>query len=235
MPSQDIAGLHLISRALCHTIDYRKVMQDLALGSLTRQTEVDLPSAKHIKIGQMTPVIRAAGDNILELKEMKFGFPPTQTRGPVFNLRSSGNHFTDSPRCLVLASAFFEHKGRESPKTKYRFTLMSAPLMAIAAIWRPGRNGEPEAFTMLTMEPGPDVKHIHNRQLVVLHPTNWKAWIDLTEPEEELLRPLPRRSLRVETWRRGRTISRPAGRGQNAEEASFGIRRDARPGRYHHG
>ncbi|RFB88684.1 DUF159 family protein [Rhizobium leguminosarum bv. trifolii] len=178
--------------------EYCRVMQDLALGIPTHQTELDLPSANDIKIGQTASVLRAAGDNILELTQMKFGFPPTRTRGPVFNLRSRGKHFADSNRCLVPASAFFEYKRRKYPKAKHRFALVTAPLMAIAAIWRPSRNGQPAAFTMLTTEPGPDVEPVHNRQVVVLHPINWKAWIDFTKSEEELLRPLPVGSLRVE-------------------------------------
>jgi len=186
--------------------EYCKVMQDLALGIPTHQTELDLPSGEDIKIGQMAPVICAAGDNILELTQMKFGFPPTRTRGPVFNLRSRGKHFGGSHRCLVPATAFFEYKGRKYPKTKHRFTLVGAPLMGIAAIWRPSRKGQPAAFTMLTTEPAPEVEPVHNRQVAVLHPNNWRAWIDLTKPEEELLRPLPGGSLRVETVRAGPTV-----------------------------
>ncbi len=179
--------------------EYCKVMQDLALGIPTHQTELDMPSANEIKTGDMAPVIRAAGDHILELTQMKFGFPQTRTRGPVFNLRSKGKHFGDSHRCLVPASAFFEHTRRKYPKAKHRFTLVRAPLMAIAAIWQPSQKGQPAAFTMLTTEPVPDVEPFHNRQIAVLHPIDWQAWIDLTKPEEELLRPLPVGSLRVET------------------------------------
>jgi len=36
---------------------------------------------------------------------------------------------------------------------------------------------------------------------VVLMPENWAAWIGLTKPETELLRPLPAGSLLVETVR----------------------------------
>jgi putative SOS response-associated peptidase YedK len=41
----------------------------------------------------------------------------------------------------------------------------------------------------------------HNRQVVVLQPENWAAWINLTKPEADLLRPLPAGSLSVETVR----------------------------------
>lgn len=54
---------------------------------------------------------------------------------------------------------------------------------------------------MLTTEPGPDVAPIHNRQVVVLRPENWTAWLALSKPESELLRPLPKGSLSVETVR----------------------------------
>jgi putative SOS response-associated peptidase YedK len=49
-----------------------------------------------------------------------------------------------------------------------------------------------------------DVVRIHNRQVVVLRPESWRAWLDLSVPEEELLRPLPAGSLSMEVVRRGR-------------------------------
>jgi putative SOS response-associated peptidase YedK len=54
-------------------------------------------------------------------------------------------------------------------------------------------------FTMLTMEPGPDVAPYHNRQIAVLRPGDWAAWLFLTKPEAELLRPMPAGSLDVQT------------------------------------
>jgi putative SOS response-associated peptidase YedK len=56
---------------------------------------------------------------------------------------------------------------------------------------------------MLTTSPGPDVEPYHPRQIVVLRPEEWAAWIYLTRPESELLRPLPEGSLDVETVREG--------------------------------
>ncbi|MDM9622037.1 SOS response-associated peptidase family protein [Rhizobium sp. S96] len=179
-------------------VEYCKVVQNLALGVPIKETELDMPPGDDIRIGDMAPVIRAAGDNIVELAQMKFGFPPTRAHGPLFNYRSQRRHFGASHRCLVPASAFFEFTGKNHPRVKHRFTLVDAPFMAIAAIWRPGRKGQPSAFAMLTTEPGSDVKPFHNRQVVILRPGDWKAWIDLDEPEEELLRPLPAGSLNVE-------------------------------------
>ena len=54
-----------------------------------------------------------------------------------------------------------------------------------------------EAFTMLTSEPGPDVAPYHNRQVVVLPPSSWRAWLDYSLPAADFLRPLSRGSLKV--------------------------------------
>ncbi|WP_352882848.1 SOS response-associated peptidase family protein [Mesorhizobium sp. M1396] len=54
---------------------------------------------------------------------------------------------------------------------------------------------------MLTTDPGRDVAPYHNRQVVVLQPENWAAWINLTKPDAELSRPLPSGSLSVEKVR----------------------------------
>ncbi|NMG41186.1 SOS response-associated peptidase [Chelativorans sp. ZYF759] len=187
-------------------IEYVRMMQALELNIPTQQTELDLPQADDIRINQMGPLMRAAAnDNAVELTPMNFGLPSDQPkRGPVFNFRSEKRSFADSRRCLVPASGFFEFTGTKYPKTKHRFTLNGAPFMAIAAIWREARGNHPASFAMLTTEPGPDVAPYHNRQVVVLRPQDWAAWIWLTRPEAELLRPLDAGSLAVETVRKGR-------------------------------
>jgi putative SOS response-associated peptidase YedK len=50
---------------------------------------------------------------------------------------------------------------------------------------------------MLTTEPGPDVAPYHNRQVVVLARKDWPAWLYLTKPEAELLKPSPAGSFNV--------------------------------------
>jgi len=182
--------------------EYCKMMQELELGIPTQQTELDLPPSDDVKINDMGPVMRATG-NLIELVQMNFSFPPSGKGGPVFNFRSEGRSFANSNRCLIPASAFFEFTGKKYPKAKHRFTLKSAPFMAIAGLWREGQGNHPAAFTMLTTEPGPDVASYHNRQVVVLKPENWASWIHLTKSETELLQPLPSDSLLVEAVRKG--------------------------------
>lgn len=178
------------------------MMQALELGIPTQQTELDLPVADDVKINDLGPVMRAAGNGI-ELVSMNFSFPPSSPRGGrVFNFRSEGRNFEKSNRCLIPASAFFEFTGKKYPKAKHRFTLNGSSFLAIAGIWREGKDGT-QAFTMLTTEPSADVEPYHNRQVVVLKPEDWAHWIYLTKPQAELLRPLPEGSLEAETVRQG--------------------------------
>jgi putative SOS response-associated peptidase YedK len=181
--------------------EYRDAMQAAELGIPTQQGARDLPRADDVRINDVAPVMRAAG-NVVELAPMTFGFPPSGRGGPVFNFKSEGRRFANSNRCLIPASAFFEFTGKRYPKAKHRFTLRGAPFLAIAGIWREGKGTAP-AFTMLTTAPGPDVEPYHPRQVVVLRPQDWAAWIYLTRSESELLRPLPQGSLDVETVRAG--------------------------------
>lgn len=183
--------------------EYRKALAQLSIGVPERQSADDLPQADDIKINDIGPVMRASAPAEIELVPMRFGFPPTGRGGPVFNFRSEGRRFDKSRRCLVPASAFFEFTGKKYPKAKHRFSLAGGPFLAIAGLWRETEGKNTPAFTMLTTEPGDDVRPYHDRQVAVLHPQDWMAWLDLSRPEAELLRPLPAGSLDVGTVRPG--------------------------------
>lgn len=102
---------------------------------------------------------------------------------------------------MVPASHFFEFKGAKAPKSKFKFTLSGEPWFCFAGLWSPGAAEKGEAFTLLTTAPGPDVAPIHSREMVVLKRENWKHWLDLSKPEQELLQALPAGSLNVEQVR----------------------------------
>jgi putative SOS response-associated peptidase YedK len=98
-------------------VEYCKMMQALELGIPMQQSELGLPESDDVRINDMAPVMRAAGNNA-ELVSMNFSFPPSGPKGgPVFNFRSEGRSFANSNRCLIPASAFFEFTGKKYPKT----------------------------------------------------------------------------------------------------------------------
>ena len=181
--------------------DYRKAIVALELSG-AEGDEAALLAADDIRIGDPGPVLRAKGNGV-ELVSMRFGFPPPRPKaGPIFNFKSDGRSFADSRRCVIVLSGFFEFTGSKYPKTKHRFALKGSRVMGIAGLWSQDQDGA-LSFTMLTTEPGPDIAPIHDRQVCVLRPEDWAAWLFLTRPEAELLRPLPAGALDVEVVREG--------------------------------
>jgi putative SOS response-associated peptidase YedK len=179
---------------------YRKAIAALELAA---GDDAALVMADDVRIGDMGPVLRAAGNGV-ELVAMRFGFPPPRVKaGPIFNFKSDGRDFSDSRRCVVVLSGFFEFTGTKYPKTKHRLALKGSEVMGIAGLWSEDKDGS-LSFTMLTTEPGLDIAPIHDRQVCVLKPEDWAAWLFLSKPQGELLRPLPAGTLVVELVREGK-------------------------------
>jgi putative SOS response-associated peptidase YedK len=86
---------------------------------------------------------------------------------------------------------------KKKRKDKWMFKKVGEPIFAIAGIWRQTEDAG-EAFTMLTMPPGPDIAPYHDRQIVILERNAWADWLDPSVSAKRLIRPLPEGSLSVE-------------------------------------
>lgn len=163
----------------------------------------DLTPREEIHIRDTAPVIVAAAEGV-ELTERVWA-PRGPNKKPVFNFRSEKRSFAKSLRCLIPATHFVEFTTPADPKQKrkdkWRFTLAGAQWFCIAGIVRPDAIDQSPCFTMLTTQPGPDVAPYHDRQVVVLRPPDWSAWLNLSRPEAELLRPLEPGALEVKQQR----------------------------------
>lgn len=151
-----------------------------------------------IRITDRAPILRWSGDSA-ELVQRRWSWPGPGGK-PVYNFRSDGREF-GSGRCLIVADGFYEFTTPKEPradkrKDRWRFTMPGRDWFGIAGLWRSTDSGE--AFTMLTTEPGPDVAPYHNRQVAVLAPERWRAWLDGRAPAGELLGPCPEGGLKVE-------------------------------------
>lgn len=145
-----------------------------------------------IRIGDRAPIILQTSDGPAAVMR------PWAWRGahgkPVFNFVSEGRSFAQSDRCLIPADGFFEFTDKEpgqTRKTKWRFSMAAHRWFWIAGIVKEG------AFTLLTTSPGADIAPYHDRQIVLLEPSQARDWLELTHPHETLLQPAEAGSLSV--------------------------------------
>ena len=146
---------------------------------------------RNIRITDRAPIVRFNRDRgTAELVERRWSWPAPGGK-PVFNMRSDGREF-GRDRCLVMADGFYEFTAPADPKQKKKDAWFFRPAdgepFAIAGVVR--ENSEVgEAFTLLTVPPGPDIAPYHNRQIALLSPPQWRAWLDGSVSSKTLLRP----------------------------------------------
>lgn len=144
-----------------------------------------------IKMTEVAPILRhVAGEARVSMTRWAWPGP----KGPVFNFRSDNADFSRSDRVLIPADAFYEFTDKmpgQTRKTRWKFTMVDNPLFWIAGIVKQG------CWTMLTTEPGDDIKPYHDRQIVLLGAEDGRDWLDLTRPQADLLRAAPAGTLQV--------------------------------------
>jgi putative SOS response-associated peptidase YedK len=154
-----------------------------------------------VKITDTAPIVRTVEGqrDVGDLVQRRWSWPGRNKR-PVYNFVFEDRTFT-SHRCLIVADGFYEFTDPSHPqkkrKDKWLFTKKGETIFCIAGIWR-NTPEVGEAFTMLTMAPGPDIAPYHDRQIVILERDAWADWLDPSVPAVSLIRSLPAGSLLVE-------------------------------------
>ena len=141
--------------------------------------------------GATRGVIRRVDDEV-EMVDLRWGLHRDLAgeSGQRF-VRSEGSDVREL-RCLVPASEFQVVRNGKA----YRVSLDDGNWFYLAGVWRPQTAGWPEAFAILTIPANPDVARYQDRQGATILRHRRMMWLD-GGSEEELLRPLPRGSLRV--------------------------------------
>jgi putative SOS response-associated peptidase YedK len=153
---------------------------------------------RDIAITDPGPIVRASGAGGYELVVRRWSWPGPGGK-PVYNFRSEGREFP-SGRCLIVADGFYEFTAPVDPaqkrKDRWLFACPDGGPVGIAGLVRPAA-GFGEAFTMLTVGPGPDVAPYHGRQVAVVPRDAWRGWLDGSSPARDLLRASPAGALAV--------------------------------------
>jgi putative SOS response-associated peptidase YedK len=184
-------------------VDIASIMEDfdeLEIDIDTPEGTPNVAAREDIKITDVAPIVTnpqgESGRGALVNRRWSW---PGPTGKPVYNYRAEGREFAAN-RCLIRADGFYEFTKSDDSKqkrqNKWLFTLNDHDWFAIAGIWR----RDPvigEAFTMLTLDAGPDVAPYHHRQVIPLARDQWAAWLDPATPAADALRILPAGSLTV--------------------------------------
>ena len=153
---------------------------------------------RNVRISEKAPIVRFnANEGVAELIERRWSWPAPGGK-PVFNMRSDGREF-GRDRCLVIADGFYEFTMPEDPKQKRKDCWLFEPTegeLAIAGIVL-STPDVGEAFTMLTVPPGPDISPYHNRGVALLTPPQWRGWLEGSAKSVEALQPAVGGSLTV--------------------------------------
>lgn len=117
------------------------------------------------------------------------GYPSgTEFRGDVLNV-----HITEFTDPVVP-------RPKDKRLDKWLFTMKDHKWFCMAGIWR----NDPkvgEAFTLLTMDAGDDIRPYHDRQIIPLTRDQWADWLNPEVPAEDVLKYLPTGTLTVsQVW-----------------------------------
>lgn len=153
---------------------------------------------RDVRISEKAPIVRFdAARGVAELVERRWSWPGPSGK-PVFNMRSDGREFPRD-RCLVLADGFYEYTTAADPSQKRKDCWLFRPSGADVAIAGLVRSNPEvgEAFTLLTVPPGPDIAPYHGRGVALLGPLQWRPWLDGSAKSIQLLSPSVEGSLTV--------------------------------------
>lgn len=186
------------------TVDVASIIEefaDLKIKIVFSEGAPNIEARQDIKITDVAPIVRTieGSRNQGDLVQRRWSWPGPNKR-PVYNFRSDGRELV-SGRCLIVADGFYEFTAPADPKKKRKdkwlFTMRDNPIFCVAGIWRETKDVG-QAFTMLTMEPGPDIAPYHDRQIVIVERDAWADWLDPSVSAQSVIRALPAGSLLVE-------------------------------------
>jgi putative SOS response-associated peptidase YedK len=170
----------------------------------------DLPPRYNVAPSQMVAAVRVGPESgVREFILLHWGLVPAWARDPaignkLINARSetvaekaSFKGAFRSRRCLVLADGFYEWKRSDRGKQPFHVRMRDQRPFAFAGLWERWTRGDApiESCTILTTDANEAVGAIHRRMPVILHPTDWAAWLDPdnqdTDALQRMLRAFP--------------------------------------------
>lgn len=200
------------------------------------EIRANFPPRWNIAPTQPIAVIRMSERRAREFALMRWGFIPSWAKKDYFDrvgtkplINARGETVAEKPtfraafrrrRCLVPADGFYEWRTEKGARQPYLIRLSAGGLFAFAGLWETAHDpdgGEIDTAAIITTEAGPDVAALHNREPVVIMPSNYAAWLEADETDAAaalaMVRPAP------EAWWSYHAVSKAVNNARNEGEA----------------
>jgi putative SOS response-associated peptidase YedK len=149
----------------------------------------DLPESPRFNICPTNPVAVVTTDHgARRLRTMRWGLIPawykSPTDGPlIINARSDTvaqkpafREAIRQRRCILPASGFYEWSaGPGNSRLPWYITRSDGAPMAFGALW--SHWGEIDTVATVTLDGGPNMAGIHDREPLILDPADWPLWL----------------------------------------------------------
>lgn len=142
----------------------------------------------------LAPLVRLhprTGDR--DLSMLRWGFEPAWAKRGWINARVetawTNRTFSSAAakhRCLVPAAGWYEWQGARAPKQPYLLHLGQLRPFSLAGIWtaKPVDDGWMRSFAILTRPADANIRAIHDRMPVLVHPRHYDAWLSPNTPSD---------------------------------------------------
>ena len=166
---------------ITHPNEALAALFDAALGN-------DLPESPRFNICPTNPVAVVTSEGGRRLRTMRWGLIPawykTPTDGPlIINARADTvarkpafREAIRQRRCILPASGFYEWSaGPGGTRLPWYITRTDGQPMAFGALY--SHWGDIDTVATVTVDGGPNMAGIHDREPVILEPADWPLWL----------------------------------------------------------
>jgi putative SOS response-associated peptidase YedK len=122
-------------------------------------------------------------------RDMKIGYRMINARAETLAQKPSFRAAFKKRRCLIIADGFYEWKHAGKAKQPFYVHLKNGAVFAFAGLWESWHSPDGstlESCTIITTSANELISEIHDRMPVILPPSQYGSWLQVSTPEQSL-------------------------------------------------
>ena len=194
---------------MCGRYTLHKKVDELAERYNLASVPADIHVNYNVAPGQMMPVI-IEDEGIKRLELMKWGLVPFWAKDPKIGyklINARDDTIFEKPiwrnvilrkRALIPADGFYEWQKPSDPKghkQPYFIHPKQVDLFSFAGVWETWKDVEGlewKTYSIITTDPNKEMRTLHNRMPVILHPEDEASWLQSSRVTRDDIEPLLR-------------------------------------------